>query len=176
MLQRLFAIAVTFLVCACVSIPNQAGPEKQFKSHAGRFSINYQKDGIAQREQGGFEWKIQIDSPEEKAMQLSLLSPLGNTVVVIALNPSEPQINQRASFTSPNQTAFAPDLDSLMQNTLGWRLPLTALLPWLEKSPPKQMPADWEIAVQSRHATDLPKLITANNERLNLSVRLVFEE
>jgi outer membrane biogenesis lipoprotein LolB len=188
MTLKLFVIGLAMLASACVSVPELPEQDKKFKLHQGRFSVSYQKEGTAQREQGGFEWKIQTDGappsnrPDDvkqdqqtKAMQLALLSPIGNTIAVIALDPAA-QTSKRASFTSPNQLEYAPSIDVLMQNLLGWRLPLETLLPWLGTTSPSSLPSDWDIAVRSRHGNNMPKLITADNAILKLSIRLVFEE
>jgi outer membrane biogenesis lipoprotein LolB len=176
MIKRLICATAMLLLAACVSVPNMLSLEKTFDLYTGRFSISYQKDGLLQREQGGFEWKIQSDlAPDAAAaMQLALLTPLGNTVALIAFNP-QASADQRASLTTPTQIEFAPDLATLMQDVLGWRLPLTELLPWLAKASPKQSPDGWAISVVSRHPNGLPKLITANHDAMSIQVRLVFE-
>jgi outer membrane biogenesis lipoprotein LolB len=176
MITRLLCMVTALLLAACVSVPDMPSLEKKFVMHTGRFAISYQKDGAPQREQGGFEWKVQTDLTPfaAPAMQLALLSPLGNTVALIAFNPQAPS-DKRASLTTPTQIEFAPDLPTLMQELLGWRLPLAELLPWLGKTSPAQPPEDWLIVVASRHPNGLPRLITASHEALNLQVRLVFE-
>jgi outer membrane lipoprotein LolB len=177
MIQRLLTLAACVIAAACVTVPEIADLKSRSTSHSGRFTISYEKDGAPHREQGGFEWKIQNASQAapDQAMQLALLSPLGTTLAVIAFDP-QASSSQRASLTGPTQTEHATDLDTLMQRTLGWRLPLAALLPWLGKTEPNDSPADWVIAVPTRHDTGSPKLITASNAELKLSVRLVFEE
>ncbi len=174
MFQKIMTFALAMLAAACVSVPHLPELEKQHVAYSGRFSISYQEDGASKREQGGFEWKIQTATVAEKAMQLALLSPLGNTMALIAFDP-QAAADKRASLTSPSHIDFAPDLDSLMQDLLGWRLPLAQLLPWLGTSTPSDAPADWSIAVLSRHDNGTPKLMTASNAAQNLSVRLVFD-
>jgi outer membrane biogenesis lipoprotein LolB len=176
MITRLLCMAAVLLLAACVSVPNMPSLEKTFDLHTGRFSISYQKDGQPQREQGGFEWKIQsgLAPGAATAMQLALLSPLGNTVALIAFDP-QATADKRASLITPTQIDFAPDLATLMQDVLGWRLPLAELLPWLTKNSPSQSPDGWAMSVVSRHPSGLPRLITANHDAMGLQVRLVFE-
>ena len=167
-------------VCAawllgCVSTPDTAELQLKPIVYAGRFTMSYQKLGTLAREQGRFEWKIQDTARDDKAMQLSLLSPLGTTLALIAYNPSA-DAAKRASFTSPINIEFAPDLDTLMHGLLGWQLPLAALTPWLSRTPPAQTLEDWKVSVLSRHDNGLPKIMTADNAVLQLSTRLVFEE
>jgi outer membrane lipoprotein LolB len=174
MLKKIIFLTLAMLLAACVSVPHMAELDQKPIVYSGRFSISYQHEGATLREQGGFEWKIQNTVDPIKAMQLALLSPLGSTMALIAFNPqAEP--SKRASLTSPAQIDFAPDLDTLMQELLGWRLPLAELLPWLANTTPNRMPADWSIAVLNRHDSGFPKLITANNDAQRLSVRLVFD-
>jgi outer membrane lipoprotein LolB len=175
MTRRFILVAYTALMAACVISPVLPDLTSKPTVYTGRFALSYQKEGISQREQGGFEWKIQATTQADKAMQLSLLSPLGSTVAVIGFDPKAPA-DKRASLTSPSQTDYATDLDSLMQHTLGWRLPLTELLPWLGKAAPNDAPVDWTIVVASRYDTGLPKLITTNHSVQNIQVRLVFEQ
>jgi outer membrane lipoprotein LolB len=173
-MRCLWLAVIAAVLAACVSVPALPPSSEKPTIYTGRFAVSYIKDGATQREQGGFEWKIVATNHAEKTMQLSLLSPLGTTVALIALDPHKPA-QLRASLTTPTQTDTAPDLDALMENTLGWRLPLSQLLPWIAKTPPTQSPADWQIAVASRHDSGLPRLMTANNPALELTVRLVFE-
>jgi outer membrane lipoprotein LolB len=150
--------------------------------YSGRFTVSYDKEGSAQREQGAFEWNIQAKAPitsasaQEAAMQLALLSPVGSTIALITFKPTESVADERASLKTPAQTLTAPDLDTLMDDVLGWRLPLSQILPWLSKDTPQESPADWTITVTSRHDDGMPKLITAENRTLKLSARLVFDE
>ncbi len=176
----LLACASASLLTACVTAPTRPELTETPTLYSGRFSISFPKEGLTQREQGGFEWKIQSalapkTAEPEKAMQLSLLNPLGSIAAIIAYDPKA-SIDKRASFTSPLQTDYAPTLNVLMQRTLGWRLPLTELLPWLETTEPRSQPEKWAITVVSRFEGGLPKLLTAHNPALSISVRLVFEE
>ncbi len=188
--------ALLVLISGCTTTPNfkmdagYANLAKTRQDYTGRFSLSYLKDGQQQREQGGFEWMVvqgvaprnavlssvkePINSLSQTAMKLVLLAPLGNTIAVIALDPLA-MASQRASISTPARSEYAADLDTLMQRTLGWRLPLLALLPWLNKGEPEQAPNGWQMSVASRFDTGMPRQITAINQALNLNVRLVFE-
>lgn len=118
---------------------------------------------------------LRRQAASQPAMQLSLLSPLGNTLALLAYNP-EAALAQRASIQTPQQRFVAADLDSLMSNTLGWRLPLLDLLPWLGQKTPSAAPQDWLINVNSRYDSDFPRLIVAQNKSQALNVRLVLDD
>jgi outer membrane biogenesis lipoprotein LolB len=173
--KRSLLAIVAMALSACVTVPNLPELISKPTIHTGRFAVSYQKDNIAQREQGGFEWKIQNQAERDKAMQLTLLSPLGTSVALIALDP-QTSAERRASLTTPLNTDYAPTLDLLMQRTLGWGLPLNELIAWLGKDEPTGMPTNWRITVLSRYSSGLPKLMTAENTALQISVRLIFEE
>jgi outer membrane biogenesis lipoprotein LolB len=156
--------------------------------YAGRFSASYTKDGKPQRDQGRFEWKTlkasqnstdtgqpQLPDASQSAMQIALLSPVGTTVAVIAYAPKA-AAGERASLSTASHTYTAPDLDELMQNTLGWRLPLLGLLPWLATNAPPSAPPNWGVEVMSRQPSGMPKIIAAQNLSQGITVRLVFEE
>jgi outer membrane lipoprotein LolB len=174
-LHRFLIIMLAAALTACVSAPELKAFNDKPTTYVGRFTVSYQKNGEPQREQGGFEWKIQPNRSTEQAMSLALISPLGSTLAVIAFDPQAKRA-ERASLTSPSLTDSAPDLESLMERNLGWRLPLADILPWVSTTPPAQTPANWVVAVPTRYGSGLPRLLTANNDALKLSVRLVFEQ
>lgn len=173
--KRSLLAIIAMALTACVTVPNLPELISKPTVYTGRFAVSYLKDNITQREQGGFEWKIQNQTERDKAMQLTLLSPLGTSVALIALDP-QTSAERRASLTTPLNTEYAPTLDILLQRTLGWSLPLTELIPWLGKDEPKSAPTNWKITVLSRYGSGLPKLMTAENTALQISVRLIFEE
>lgn len=173
--RRYLLVSCAVVLSACVTVPELPELTSKATIHTGRFAVSYQKDSVAQREQGGFEWKIQNQAGRDKAMQLTLLGPLGTSVALIALDP-QTNAERRASLTTPLRTDYAPTLDLLMQRSLGWDLPLSELIAWLGKDEPQNAPADWNIKVLSRYDSGLPKLMTAENPALQINVRLIFEE
>jgi outer membrane biogenesis lipoprotein LolB len=164
-----------FILSACVAAPKLPELSSNSTIYKGRFAVSYQKDNATQREQGGFEWKIQHFTQFDQAMQLTLLSPLGSAIAVIAIDPQS-NADQRASLTTPLHTEYAPTLALLMQRTFGWGLPLSELIPWLAKDEPRDTPNNWKITVIDRYDNGLPKRMTAENTALHINVRLFFEE
>lgn len=198
--QPLLAAALWCMLSACVSVPAALQTDSQPSLYTGRFAVTYALNHAVQREQGGFEWRIftgstqtqtqvQIQpqpqaSPLDAPMQLLLTSPLGTTVAVLQFDPTA-LLTQRASLKTPQDRYFAPTLPALMQHTLGWELPLNALLPWLNAQPPDPVDIDgtpraradteWSIDVVSRHETGLPKIITLTHTGRAITARLVFD-
>lgn len=88
----------------------------------GRLSVRYQRNGQDEAMHGSFAW-----SQNAVRTQLTLLSPLGQTLAIIALTP------QGATLTQPGQPLRnAADADALAADTLGWPLPIANLHNWLQ--------------------------------------------
>lgn len=148
-------------------MPPPAYAGKQFFSTAGKDAVD-----------PNASLPVKVSAPTLNAagaMQLNLLNPLGGALAVLAFDPEAP-LNERASLNTPQQRYVAPDLDRLMSQTLGWRLPLVDLLAWLGKTAPKQTSQDWQINVSSRHDSGYPKLILAKNDAMVINVRLVLDD
>ncbi|MGI4937134.1 MAG: lipoprotein insertase outer membrane protein LolB [Janthinobacterium lividum] len=89
---------------------------------SGRLSMRYQQNQSEEAVYGSFVW---VQSPERT--QLSLRSPLGQTVASIEVTPTLATLTQSGK---PPQTAS--DVDSLVTNALGWPLPIAGLRWWLQ--------------------------------------------
>ena len=88
---------------------------------SGKLSVNYQKDGRQESITGNFNWE---QRPE--AIDVALMSPLGQTVATINVTPTA------ATLVQGGQERTASDIDSLTQETLGWPLPVSGLRDWLQ--------------------------------------------
>jgi outer membrane lipoprotein LolB len=88
----------------------------------GRLSVNYQKDGQPQALTGLFTWEQKPDR-----VDVSLASPLGQTLATISVTPNEAVLTQ-----SGREPRVARDIDALTQETLGWDLPVSGLRDWLQ--------------------------------------------
>lgn len=88
---------------------------------SGKLSVNYQKDGKQESITGNFNWE---QRPE--AIDVALISPLGQTVATINVTPNA------ATLVQGGQERTAGDIDSLTQETLGWPLPVSGLRDWLQ--------------------------------------------
>ena len=113
---------------ACASMPGPAAsqatvsPYRDSVELAGRLSVNYDKGGQSETLSGKFTW-----SQTPAAVDVALLSPLGQTIAKIHVTPASATLTQ-----SDNAPRVARDIDSLTAQTLGWSLPVSGLRDWLQ--------------------------------------------
>ena len=88
----------------------------------GKLSVNYQKDGRQESITGNFNWE-----QRPGAIDVALISPLGQTVATINVTPTSATLVQGGQ-----EPRTADDIDSLTQQTLGWPLPVSGLRDWLQ--------------------------------------------
>ncbi|AJY65181.1 lipoprotein insertase outer membrane protein LolB [Burkholderia glumae] len=102
-------------------------------AYTGRFSVRYDdRLGKQQNVYGNFDWQ-----ETGNVITLELRSPLGQTLAVVRSSP------QRASLEMPGRAPrFAGDVGQLMQDTLGFSLPLDGLRYWMLPRPSPGSPAD----------------------------------
>ncbi|KWE67687.1 outer membrane lipoprotein LolB [Burkholderia ubonensis] len=132
------AAGAALALAGCASTPPSAsvpgGVLQTAATHAyhGRFAVQYNdRLGRQQNVYGNFDWQEYGDD-----VSLELRSPLGQTLAVVKSSP------RTASLELPNrQPQFATDVDQLMQNTLGFSLPLAGLRYWLQPTPAPASPA-----------------------------------
>lgn len=89
---------------------------------SGKLSVNYQKDGRQESITGNFNWE-----QRPGAIDVALISPLGQTVATINVTPTAATLVQGGQ-----EPRTADDIDSLTQQTLGWPLPVSGLRDWLQ--------------------------------------------
>jgi outer membrane lipoprotein LolB len=88
----------------------------------GRMSVRYQQYGRDEALHGSFEWRQRPGKTE-----LTLSSPLGQTIAQIAIRPDG------ATLTQSGQPPLAADnADALTAQALGWPLPVSGLRDWLQ--------------------------------------------
>lgn len=88
----------------------------------GRMSLRYGANGREQSVHGSFVW-----AQTAQRTDLQLLSPLGQTLATIAI---EPGLATLVEAGKPPRSA--PDADQLTEQTLGWPLPVSGLGDWLQ--------------------------------------------
>jgi outer membrane lipoprotein LolB len=121
------ATACAFL-SACATTPSAPPSEASVAAYrdvidmAGRLSVNYDKDGKQETLSGKFTW-----TQRATAVDVALISPLGQTIATIAVTPASATLTQ--SGKAPRTAA---DIDSLTAQTLGWSLPVSGLRDWLQ--------------------------------------------
>lgn len=118
------ACALALTGCATTGAPSQAtvGEYRDRIELSGRLSVNYLKDGQQESLNGNFNW-----AQRAAVVDVTLLSPLGQTVATIQVTP------QQATLTQGGQAPrSASNIDELTQDTLGWPLPVSGLRDWLQ--------------------------------------------
>jgi outer membrane lipoprotein LolB len=88
----------------------------------GRLSIRYQANGKDEALHGNFLW-----AQNPARTKLTLLSPLGQTVANIDITAKGATLQQPG-----NMQRSAPNVDELIDGTLGWPLPIAGLRNWLQ--------------------------------------------
>lgn len=128
-----FAVALSALLAGCAAItPSTAPPTPpaaqatrpyfQAIDMAGRLSVQYARGGADESVHGSFSWS---QSPQRTGV--TLLSPLGQTLAVIDVQPGSATLTQ-----SGQPPRVATDADALAQAALGWPLPVAGLRDWLQ--------------------------------------------
>ncbi len=119
----LIALLQTFLLGGCATAPVAVQRSAQ---HDAPFAFNGRvavKQGEL-RDSAGIRWVHRADEDE-----ILLLAPLGQTVARIHRNDGE------ATLDASGKHYAAQDMESLMQQVLGWQLPLSGLRYWVNARP-----------------------------------------
>ncbi|MEB0029896.1 lipoprotein insertase outer membrane protein LolB [Undibacterium sp. RTI2.1] len=123
----LFSLFLSLTLSGCASTPRQtnASPDRQYQENLqinGRISVQYQQNDKEQTLPGSFEWQQTATSTN-----ITLLSPLGQVIATIQQTPTGASLQQVGKATR-----YASDLDSLLNDSLGWALPVSGLRDWLQ--------------------------------------------
>jgi outer membrane lipoprotein LolB len=95
------------------------------RAYHGRFAVQYvDQNGQQRNAYGNFDWQEHGDT-----VTLQLRNPLGQTLAIVTSSPSA------ATLELPNrQPLTADNVSTLMQNALGFALPVEGLRYWLQPS------------------------------------------
>jgi outer membrane lipoprotein LolB len=130
----IFAVVILSTGCASLhqtparseqSLSIKAANNRLYKEQiqiSGRITVQYQQAGKPQNLPGSFEWEQNADG-----IRINLLSPLGQTLARITQNQQGATLEQNGK-----DTRQASDLNQLLQDTLGWPLPVAGLRDWLQ--------------------------------------------
>ncbi|QQC62627.1 lipoprotein insertase outer membrane protein LolB [Paraburkholderia ginsengisoli] len=130
-----FAAAAVVALAGCASVKPQ-GPStsnaatsvtaQTSRAYQGRFAIQYNDQNGQQRNAyGNFTWQETGDT-----VTLQLRNPLGQTLAIVTSSPAT------ATLELPNREPLTADnVSTLMQNALGFALPVEGLRYWLQPSP-----------------------------------------
>lgn len=138
--RALLLAALCLSACASVAPPGAApgtpqalGTAPLSASYTGRFSVGYVDQTQSERHvYGNFAWR-----ETGQAVDVELRNPFGNTLAVIHSDA------RGASLTVPNRPVRrAPDVEALMNDALGFALPVAGLRYWLTaQAAPGKAPA-----------------------------------
>ncbi|MCT9125089.1 lipoprotein insertase outer membrane protein LolB [Cupriavidus gilardii] len=143
----LLCLSAPLWLAACASVT----ASRQFDAAAGaraseltgRFAANYVRYGRDEGVQGSFHWREQGDN-----VRLDLISPLGQTLAVVTATPSG------ATLDLPNEPPRnAPQVDALLEQSLGFALPVAGMRDWLRARPAPGAPASATRDAQGRLET-----------------------
>lgn len=139
---------------------------------SGRFSIvTSQKDYY-----GNFNW--QRESGDDS---LSFMSPLGNTVAQIVVESGI------ATLTTSGESYSGHNLDQMMQEQLGFSLPINYLHYWLQGIPLPQYPVqnrlnsgfsqlNWKIEYLSWQDTNHPQIVQVSKDGLRIKLIIIWPD
>ncbi|ACC69510.1 lipoprotein insertase outer membrane protein LolB [Paraburkholderia phymatum] len=128
------ATAAILALSGCASVKPQ-GPStsnaatavtaQTSRAYHGRFAVQYvDQNGQQRNAYGNFDWQERGDT-----VTLQLRNPLGQTMAIVTSSPSA------ATLELPNrQPLTADNVSTLMQNALGFSLPVEGLRYWLQPS------------------------------------------
>jgi outer membrane lipoprotein LolB len=128
------ATATLVALAGCASVKPQ-GPStsnaatavtaQTTRAYHGRFAVQYVDPyGHQQNAYGNFDWRETGDT-----VTVQLRNPLGQTMAIVTSSPSS------ATLELPNrQPLTADNVSTLMQNALGFALPVEGLRYWLQPS------------------------------------------
>lgn len=128
-----YAMALSAVLAGCATVAPPAAPPATPTAQAtrpyfqtidmtGRLSVQYARGGGDESLHGSFNWS---QSPERTVV--TLLSPLGQTLAVIDVQPGSATLTQSGQLPRA-----AADADGLAQAALGWPLPVAGLRDWLQ--------------------------------------------
>lgn len=132
--RTVIPVALPLLLAACAGIqPPPPAPGQRPSAEArhfvrdtidltGRLSVRYQLNGKEEGLHGNFNW-----SQTAGQTNVTLLSPLGQTMAVITVTPEGATLAQ-----SGHPLRSAANVNALTENTLGWPLPVAGLREWLQ--------------------------------------------
>jgi outer membrane lipoprotein LolB len=118
--------AVLLAGCATTStVPLSNAPVGAYREQVdldGRLFVNFEKDGKPDTISVKFNWQQQGE-----LVDVSLVSPLGQTVAKIKVTPGAATLTQ-----SGKAPLTARDINGLTVEALGWSLPVAGLRDWLQ--------------------------------------------
>lgn len=164
--RTLLLLPAGLLLAACTSLPEGV------RERRGRFSL--QKTGYGAPEQftGRFTLRTGPD-----LLRLDILTPLSGVIARIKSTSRGATISRGLDEV----IARGDSPEALMEETLGFSIPVSTLEAWLDGRPrPDALPAetwrdgDWSVRVNARQPDSTPSRILAVYENQGVKVRLTL--
>lgn len=167
--------ALVALVAACAS-PPPAPADGATEHWLGRFSLMLTEPGV-ERQQEKVQGRFELRARGERRA-LTVFSPFGQTMAQLEDRPGHARLT-----TSDGKTLEADSAERLLEQALGWRLPVHELPAWLgaRAAEPQAPGSDWRVRVASRFDDGRPRILEAEwpaTPRVGareLQVRIVVE-
>lgn len=135
-IQRYLMLSLLPVLSACVnlvvpttlSLPQSASSTPATRQYheqiemSGRLSVQYEQKDEPQAIHIKFNWS---QTPQQ--IELTLASPTGQTLAVVAVNQQGAELKQ-----ANKAPRFAGDVNQLLLDTVGWPLPIANLRDWLQ--------------------------------------------
>jgi outer membrane lipoprotein LolB len=121
-------IAAAAILAACAGLPEPRPPPPGGFELTGRASIRHAKESGSAR----IFWRHSDDADE-----LVITSPVGQGIAQISRNGDQFRL-----LTGDRREYRAADAESLTEQALGWRLPLSGLSDWVRARPSPGRPAE----------------------------------
>lgn len=133
-MRKILSLVCLLSIAACSNlevqstIANDAAARTHARHYAehiqlsGRILARYYQDQQEKSISGSYEWQ---QTPQ--SISITLLSPLGQTIANIKQDANGASLQQ-----SDHNIRYAQDLDSLLNDSLGWALPVAGLRDWLQ--------------------------------------------
>jgi outer membrane lipoprotein LolB len=114
------AAVVALLMAGCASLPR---PAADGAALSGRMTVRVESDPVR-----SLTAAFELGGDADRG-QLVLTSPLGTVLALARWSPDG------ATLATPDGTQAQPDLDTLAEQALGERVPLSAMFDWLRGRP-----------------------------------------
>ncbi len=166
--------------CTTPAPPETGGPASLPERWQGRFSITLidpsdQRSNALEAHEERAQGRFKLTQTEQ-ILELQLFSPFGQTLANAVSGPEGAQLT-----TSDGRTFSAADPDTLIEQALGWKLPVSDLAGWLNGaslsagSEPVAVNG-WQVKAEQRFSSGQPRRLAArwpvkqrfNERRINL--------
>lgn len=143
------SLALFSTACSSLRVQPESAAAQQFSQQrayqdaiqiSGRITVHYQQNSKEQVLPGSFDWEQSAER-----LCITLYTPLGQTLARISQDANGAVLEQDGQ--APRQ---AGDLDQLLNEALGWPLPVAGLRDWLQGYLPQAGGARLALAAQDQ--------------------------